>query len=159
MKAILELINNEIQYLKINDKIDSVGAATIENMLIKLRKSLQPAQPSEISDVEVRKAVDKVLFGIDYKYENRQHLSKPMYDIQVYISQLESKAKELDEENKLLKRDVANNKVIRKEAIRLGKNRLQKQLDEIREVIENKMPMCVADREAKIRQILDKEVK
>jgi hypothetical protein len=41
-----------------------------------------------------------------------------------------------DNEIALLKRDVANNKTIRKEAIRLGKNRLQSKLDKVREVVD-----------------------
>ena len=51
----------------------------------------------------------------------------------------------MQEEIALLKRDVANNKTIRKEAIRLGKKRLQNKLDRIEELFNRVKWECILE--------------
>lgn len=75
------------------------------------------------------------------------------------FKELKQALEDKDQEINLLKRDVENNEIIRKEAIRIGKNRLQSKLDKIKEVIKQNIhgTDAIVSKYYEIRDILKED--
>ena len=125
----------------------------------------QALQPKSISDEEVKSGVAEYY---DLYKENLDvvgwHLNGDTEALNNFLDNIgmemiEQHIINMQEENKLLKRDVENNELIRKEAIRLGKNRLQSKLDKVREELKNRHKITDDILLDCIEQILGDEVK